>query len=171
MKVQFRCHRVLALGLPVQHLRFRTRLRSRHQEPPQCRSPTPSRLLHCRQQGPNSHPRAAIITLLLRRRPHSTVRLWATARGTARTPHTTNSCGNTRTGKGGTKPDTIAPENMAEGIPEILGTPETRGSPEALGNRGMEAAEEEAKVLVTKRAKLENAGIRTQGRRHPPREH
>ena len=171
--MQFRCHRVLWLGLPLQHLHFRTRLRSRHREPPRCRSPTPSRLPHCRRQGPNSHPhpRSALITRPRRRRGHSTVRLRDTARGTARTLLTTSSCGNTRTGNGGIEPGTGAPENMAEGPPESLGILGTRGSPEVLGNRGIEAAEKEAEALVNKRATLEGAGIHTQGLLRLPREH
>ena len=173
--MQFRCHRVLWLGSPLRHLRFQTRLRSRHREPPRCQSPTPSRLPHCRRrQGPNSHPRSALITRPRRRRGHSTVRLRDTARGTARTLLTTSSCGNTRTGNGGIEPATVAPESMAEGPPEslgILGTRGTLGSPEVPGNRGIEAAEEEAKALVNKRAKLEGAGIHTQGLLRLPREH
>ena len=141
-----RHHHPLLLGL--QHLHSRTHSRSRHPGPPQYRSPTPSHLLPCR-----------------RRRLHSTVRRRATARVTARTPLTTSSCGNTRTGNGEIDRVTVALESMAGDTPESREIPEiqeTRGSPEGPENRGMEVGEG-AKALVTIRAKLEGAGIHTRG--------
>ena len=142
---QLRCRRFMGLDPPLQRPHFRTRSRNRRQERPRCRSPTPSRPLRC--------PRAALVTLLPRRRACSTAHQMGTARGTARTPPTTSSCGSTRTGSGGTKPGTVAPENLAEGVPETRGAPENQGNPEARGNRGMEAAGGEAEVLVNQRAR------------------